>query len=75
MQDSGAAAGVPIKVASERPDHANPGFTMTTYQHVMPGMGAQAANRFTQLLSATRWTSTEFTVRDACNSRAGETGR
>jgi hypothetical protein len=26
--------------------HANPAFTMTTYQHVPPGMGADAANRF-----------------------------
>jgi integrase len=31
------AAGTPIKVVSERLGHANPGFTMATYQHVMPG--------------------------------------
>jgi integrase len=48
------AAGVPIKVVSERLGHANPGFTMATYQHVMPGMGAEAANLFTQLLSSSR---------------------
>lgn len=30
------ADGVPIKVVSERLGHANPGFTMATYQHVMP---------------------------------------
>ena len=40
------AAGVPVKVVSERLGHANPGFTMATYQHVLPGMGADAANRF-----------------------------
>ncbi len=44
------AAGVPIKVVSERLGHANPGFTMATYQHVLPGMGADAAHRFSQLI-------------------------
>jgi integrase len=44
------AAGVPIKVVSERLGHAHPGFTMATYQHVLPGMGADAARRFGQLL-------------------------
>ena len=29
-------AGVPIKVVSERLGHATPGFTMATYQHVLP---------------------------------------
>ncbi len=47
------AAGTPIKVVSERLGHANPGFTMATYQHVMPGMGAEAADRFSQLLAGT----------------------
>lgn len=46
------AAGVPIKVVSERLGHANPGFTMATYQHVLPGMGADAADRFGQLIAA-----------------------
>jgi integrase len=48
------AAGVPIKVVSERLGHANPGFTMATYQHVLPGMGADAANRFAALLATHR---------------------
>ncbi|MFV0523701.1 MAG: tyrosine-type recombinase/integrase, partial [Acidimicrobiales bacterium] len=48
------AAGVPIKVVSERLGHANPGFTMATYQHVLPGMGANAANRFAALLTTQR---------------------
>lgn len=34
-------AGVPIKVVSERLGHATPGFTMATYQHVLPGMQAK----------------------------------
>ncbi len=46
------AAGVPIKVVSERLGHAHPGFTMHTYQHVLPGMGASAARQFAQLVDA-----------------------
>ena len=39
-------AGVPVKVVSERLGHANPAFTMTVYQHVVPGMQADAAATF-----------------------------
>lgn len=39
-------AGVPIKVISERLGHANPAFTMHTYQHLLPGMSAAAADQF-----------------------------
>ena len=46
-----AATGEPIKVVSERLGHAHPGFTMDTYQHVMPGMGADAATAFAALLA------------------------
>ena len=35
-------AGVPIKVVSERLGHSTPGFTMATYQHVIPGMQARS---------------------------------
>lgn len=45
-------AGIPTRVVSERLGHANPGFT--NYQHVLPGMGADAAHRFSQLLSDSR---------------------
>ena len=48
------AAGVPIKVVSERLGHAHPGFTMHTYQHLLPGMSADAANRFAQLIANSR---------------------
>ncbi len=48
------AAGVPIKVVSERLGHAHPGFTMHTYQHLLPGMGAAAANRFAELVEDSR---------------------
>lgn len=42
--------GVPIKVVSERLGHSHPAFTMATYQHVLPGMQADAAARFAKLL-------------------------
>ena len=48
------ADGTSIKVVSERLGHANPGFTMATYQHVLPGMGSDAAKRFGQLVAAAR---------------------
>ena len=43
-------ASVPIKVVSERLGHASPSFTMAVYQHVLPGMQAEAAARFAELL-------------------------
>ena len=45
------ATRVPIKVVSERLGHSNPAFTMTTYQHVLPGMQEDAAATFGQLLA------------------------
>lgn len=41
-------AGVPVKVVSERLGHSNPGFTMSVYQHVIPGMQAEAAALFAE---------------------------
>lgn len=41
---------VPVKVVSERLGHATPAFTMTVYQHVLPGMQAEAATTFGDLL-------------------------
>lgn len=46
------AAGVPIKVVSERLGHAHPAFTMHTYQHLLPGMSAAAAEQFAALLAS-----------------------
>ena len=34
----------PIKVVTERLGHAHPAFTMHTYQHLLPGMSAAAAD-------------------------------
>jgi integrase len=44
-------AGVPVKVVSERLGHANVAFTMSVYQHVLPGMQAEAASTFAGLLN------------------------
>ena len=46
------AAGVPIKVVTERLGHAHPAFTMHTYQHLLPGMSAAAADQFATLVVA-----------------------
>ncbi len=44
-------AGVPVKVVSERLGHSNPAFTMSVYQHVIPGMQAEAAAVFSELIA------------------------
>jgi integrase len=41
--------GVPVKVVSERLGHANIAFTIDTYQHVLPGMQADAARTYQRL--------------------------
>jgi integrase len=40
----------PVKVVSERLGHANATIALTVHQHVPPGMGRQAADRFAALL-------------------------
>ena len=46
------AAGTPIKVVSERLGHAHPGFTMATYQHLVPGMSATPPPCFANLIAS-----------------------
>lgn len=46
----GLAAGVPLKVMSERLGHATTQITADLYQHVIPGMGADAAAKIAALL-------------------------
>ena len=53
---------VPIKVVSERLGHATPGFTMATYQHVLPGMQADAARIFAGLIASTGLNPVEGSV-------------
>jgi len=42
--------GVPVKVVSERLGHASVAFTMQIYQHVLPGMQADAAATFGEIV-------------------------
>ena len=54
--------GIPVKVVSERLGHANIEFTMQTYQHILPGMQADAARateRLTRPLPPPETTSGE----------------
>jgi integrase len=39
-----------VKVVSERLGHSSPAFTMTVYQHVLPGMQADAAATFSEVV-------------------------
>ena len=45
------ADGTPIRVVTERLGHAHPAFTIHTYQHLVPGMSAAAAERFAKLIA------------------------
>jgi integrase len=45
------ADGEDVKVVSERLGHAHPSFTIHTYQHLVPGMSAAAAERFAKLIA------------------------
>ena len=44
------AAGVPVKVVRKRLGHARVAFTMHVYQHVLPGMQADAAAKFDEIV-------------------------
>jgi integrase len=64
--------GVPVKVVSERLGHAQIAHTIQTYQHLLPGMQADAAN-ITERLAApnpkTRKRPTSDTVDRRRNTR------
>jgi integrase len=45
------AAGIPVKVVSERLGHASATITLGIYAHVMPAMQAQAAATFGALMA------------------------
>lgn len=44
------AVDLTLKVVSERLGHSSPAFTMSVYQHVLPGMQRDAAELFTKLV-------------------------
>ena len=62
-------AGVPAKVVSERLGHANVAFTMSVYQHILPGMQGDAAHIFAKLVFGDSQAGTSAAV----NSRPRET--
>lgn len=47
------AAGVSVKVVSERLGHSTPGFTLRVYAHVLPSMQAEAAAKVAALVDGT----------------------
>jgi integrase len=62
------AAGVPAKVVAERLGHSKASFTIDSYQHVLPGMQADAARIFAELVAdpastgGTRWKTRKKTA-------------
>lgn len=62
------AAGVPAKVVAERLGHSRASFTIDSYQHVLPGMQAEAAQIFADLITnpastgTTRWKNRKKTA-------------
>jgi hypothetical protein len=47
---------------SERLGHASPTITLTVYQHVHPGIGRQAAERFVRRCVVTRLSAAKYHV-------------
>lgn len=45
---------VELPAVSERLGHGNPVFTIDTYEHVLPGMQAEAARVFEKLIADSR---------------------
>ena len=61
-------AGIPVKVVSERLGHANIAFTIQTYQHLLPGMQADAATTTERLATPVPTDATD-TVEHRRNAR------
>ena len=64
------AAGIPVKVVSERLGHAHPSFTIHTYQHLLPGISAEAAHRFADLIKPVDDDEPPPTAKHQLNSHA-----
>ncbi len=60
--------GIPVKVVSERLGHANIAFTIQTYQHLLPGMQADAATTIERLATPVP-TDATHTVEHRRNAR------
>jgi integrase len=62
--------GVPVKVVSERLGHAHIAHTIQTYQHLLPGMGAEAARSFERLAGPVPTTDPDTVERRGNNRRS-----
>lgn len=66
------AAGIPVKVVSERLGHGHPSFMIHTYQHLLPGMSAEAAHRFADLIKPVDEGHSHGTAKHQLTGHAGE---
>lgn len=58
------AAGVPAKVVAERLGHSRASFTIDSYQHILPGMQADAAAVFADLVADSASTGSSESTRE-----------
>ncbi len=66
------AAGVPVKVVSERLGHVHLSFTIHTYQHLLPGMSAEAAHRFADLIKPVDSNGSRSTAKHQLTGHEGD---
>lgn len=61
--------GIPVKVVSERLGHAHIAHTIQSYQHLLPGMGAEAARTVERLVGPVPTTDRDTVERRGNNRR------
>lgn len=64
------AAGVPAKVVAERLGHSRASFTIDSYQHVLPGMQADAAAVFADLVADGASTGSSGSTREKTRKKS-----
>lgn len=64
------AAGVPAKVVAERLGHSRASFTIDSYQHVLPGMQADAAAIFAELITHSTSTGSHASTREKTRKKS-----
>ena len=64
------AAGVPAKVVAERLGHSRASFTIDSYQHVLPGMQADAATMFAGLVADPTSTGSHASTREKTRKKS-----
>lgn len=64
------AAGVPAKVVAERLGHSRASFTIDSYQHVLPGMQADAAAVFADLITDGASTGSSGSTREKTRKKS-----